>query len=79
MVQGVSRQVIVVKSPDPRFFEQAIFIVKEDAFGKGASAEITRASSSTSVFWLELLPSDMPRARRVAGPTMPSGVRPFFR
>ena len=39
MVQGVSRQVIVVKSPDPRFFEQAIFIVKEDAFGKGASAE----------------------------------------
>ena len=39
MVQGVSRQVIVVKSPDPRFFEQAIFIVKEDAFGKGASPE----------------------------------------
>ena len=39
MVQGVSRQVIVVKSPDPRFFEQAIFIVKEDAFGKGATAE----------------------------------------
>lgn len=39
MVQGVSRQVIVVKSPDPRFFEEAIFLVKEDAFGKGASAE----------------------------------------
>ena len=39
VVQGVSRQVIVVKSPDPRFFEQAIFIVKEDAFGKGAPAE----------------------------------------
>lgn len=39
MVQGVSRQVIVVRSPDPRFFEQAIFIVKEDAFGRGASAD----------------------------------------
>ena len=39
MVQGVSRQVIVVKSPDPRFFEQAIFIVKADAFGKGATAD----------------------------------------
>ena len=39
MVQGVSRQVIVVKSPDPRFFEQAIFIVKADAFGKGATSD----------------------------------------
>nr|WP_317325229.1 translation initiation factor 2 [uncultured Flavonifractor sp.] len=39
MVQGVSRQVIVVRSPDPRFFEQAIFIIKEDAFGRGASAD----------------------------------------
>lgn len=39
MVQGVSRQVIVVRSPDPRFFEQAIFIVKEDAFKTGVTAE----------------------------------------
>ena len=40
MVKGVARRVIVVKSPDPRLFEQAIFIVKEDAFTKGGvSAE----------------------------------------
>ena len=39
VVKGVSRQVIVVKSPDPRLFEQAIFIVKEEAFGKGVTAE----------------------------------------
>ena len=39
MVQGVSRQVIVVRTPDPRFFEQAIFIVKEAAFQKGVTAE----------------------------------------
>ena len=39
MVQGVSRQVIVVRSPDPRLFEQAIFIVREDAFGKGVSED----------------------------------------
>ena len=31
MVKGVSRRVIVVKSPDPRLFEEAIFIVKKDA------------------------------------------------
>ena len=39
MVQGVSRQVIVVKSPDPRFFEQAIFILKDDAVGEGVTDE----------------------------------------
>ena len=34
MVKGISRQIIVVKTPDPRFFEQAIFILREDALGK---------------------------------------------
>ena len=33
MVKGVSKQVIVVHSPDPKLFEQAIFILKEDAQG----------------------------------------------
>ena len=31
MVKGVSRQVIVVHSPDPKLFEQAIFILRDDA------------------------------------------------
>ena len=40
MVKGISRQIIVVKSPDPRFFEQAIFIVREEALGReGVSDE----------------------------------------
>lgn len=30
MVKGNSRQVLVVKSPDPRLFEQAIFLLRED-------------------------------------------------
>ncbi len=34
MVKGTSRRVIVVDSPDPKLFEQAIFIVKNDAFTK---------------------------------------------
>ncbi len=33
MVKGVSRQVIVVQSPDKKLFEQAIFILREDATG----------------------------------------------
>ena len=35
MVKGISRQVIVVHAPDPKMFEQAIFILKEDAVGEG--------------------------------------------
>ena len=34
MVKGTSRRVIVVDSPDPKLFEQAIFIVKNEAFAK---------------------------------------------
>lgn len=30
MVKGLSRRVIVVKAPDERVFEQAIFIIRED-------------------------------------------------
>ena len=33
MVKGITRQVIVVHSPDRQLFEQAIFILKEDAKG----------------------------------------------
>lgn len=31
MVKGISRQVILVHSPDRKLFEQAIFILREDA------------------------------------------------
>ena len=31
MVKGISRQVIVVHAPDPKLFEQAIFILKDTA------------------------------------------------
>ena len=33
MVKGISKQVIVVNAPEPKLFEQAIFILKEDAGG----------------------------------------------
>ena len=31
MVKGVARRVVVVKSPDPKQFEQAIFLLREEA------------------------------------------------
>ena len=38
MVKGISRQVILVPSPDPKLFDQAIFILKED-MGEGVTDE----------------------------------------
>ena len=39
MVKGITRRVIVVKSPDPRYFEEAIFIVKEEVSLQGVDAD----------------------------------------
>ena len=38
MVKGISRQVIVVDGPEPKLFEQAIFILRED-MGEGVTDE----------------------------------------
>jgi hypothetical protein len=35
MVKGITRRVIVIKTPDPKLFEEAIFIVREDAAASG--------------------------------------------
>ena len=39
MVKGTSRQVIVVHSPDPKLFDQAIFILKDKAVEHGVTDE----------------------------------------
>ena len=39
MVKGISRQVIVMQSPDPELFDQAIFILKDSAVSKGVTDE----------------------------------------
>ena len=40
MVKGISRRVIVVDSPDPKLFEQAIFILRSDVLtGEGVTPQ----------------------------------------
>ena len=63
MVKGISRQVIVVRSPDPKLFEQAIFILREDALGKGGMSD--RAI--------------LRQAQQAAGSYIPAGKRRAFR
>lgn len=45
LVRGTSRRVVVVKSPDPRIFEEAIFIIREDLFHRSVSAESVLAEA----------------------------------
>jgi len=67
MVKGISRQVIVVESPDRKLFEQAIFILNNDAVGAegitdelllkeakqiiGGRAGKTKKNSMACLFW----------------------------
>lgn len=48
MVKGVSRQVIVVKSPDEKLFEQAIYILRADAEGISEEMLLKEAQKTVS-------------------------------
>ena len=39
VVKGISKRIIVVKPPDPKIFEQAIFVVREDFAGQTGISE----------------------------------------
>jgi len=39
MVRGTTRQVLVVKGPDAKLFEQAIFLVRDEALADGGISE----------------------------------------
>jgi hypothetical protein len=39
LVKGISRQVIVVQSPDPKLFDQAIFILRDEAVAQGVTED----------------------------------------
>ena len=49
MVKGITKQVIVVHSPDPKLFEQAICILKGDAVGEGITDEILRKEAKKAI------------------------------
>ena len=40
MIKGISKQVIVVNPPDKKLFEQAIFILRNDAVEQGITDEM---------------------------------------
>ena len=48
MIKGTNRRVVVVRSPDPKIFEEAIFIIREDLFHRGGSPEKIMAEARRS-------------------------------
>ena len=75
MVKGVTRRVIVIKAPDPRLFEEAIFIVREDAGTAGGvtGKEIVREAQEIAGLYIKthikrrLLPNLPPPLFALAG------------
>ncbi|MBR1497662.1 MAG: hypothetical protein IJ617_08565 [Oscillospiraceae bacterium] len=66
VLRGVGRHVVLVDSPDPRVFEQAIFIIREDYLMKrkdGGKSEILREAETVADAYIRsaLL---VPRRRR---------------
>ncbi len=49
MVKGITRQVVVVQSPDPKLFDQAIFLVRENAVEEGGITEEALLSEARMV------------------------------
>ena len=70
MVKGISRQVIVVHSPDRKLFEQAIFILNESAVEKeGITDEMLLKEAQQAIRG----PGTGKRKRRVSGPVWACG------
>ncbi len=68
MVKGTSKRVIVVRSPDPRFFEQAVFFLREDALQKeGVSADdVLAEAGNVAASYMKRHPVLNRRLRRLA-------------
>ena len=70
MVKGTSKRVVVVKSPDSRVFEQAIFIVREDFLAKraGGGGDILREAQDVADHYIR---STVLEPRRFSLPNLP--------
>ena len=68
MVKGVTRQVVMVRSPDAELFEQAIFIVRSGAVGKDGVTEddlLQQARSAAGQYVRSRVPGARLTARRL--------------
>jgi hypothetical protein len=53
MLKGLSKRVIVVKCPDPLMFEEAIFIVREEAFRQRSTPDVMKEAQRAANAYLK--------------------------
>lgn len=65
VVKGLSHRVIIVKSPDKRYFEEAIFVVRDDVFlGVGADrAAVLKEARQVAERYVRNLPGSLKKKR----------------
>ena len=69
VVKGVSKRVIVVRSPDPKIFEEAIFIVREDYAGQSgvSQSDVMRQARLAAGSYLQIAGKQRKLSARLRG------------
>ena len=62
MVRGLSKRVVVLKSPDKRLFEEAIFIVREEAAAGVCAQDIVAQARAVAAEYAAAAHRRLPRA-----------------
>lgn len=71
MVKGVSKQAVIVPSPDPKKFEQAIFIVSgEEGHGIQSADEMLDLACRLASRYNVTVPPARGRGRRLLAPVL---------
>jgi hypothetical protein len=69
VVKGINRRVIVVKSPDPKVFEEAIFVVREDFLRHRSPDQVmAEASRAAGEYLKKTVGGGKKRRSRIIGP-----------
>jgi hypothetical protein len=69
MVKGLSKRVIVVKNPDGEMFEEAIFILREDALARGEAPDVlAEAQRAADSYLRQCARRRFPMAEHIAPP-----------
>ena len=48
MIKGLSKRIVVVKNPDSELFEEAIFVIRDDALSKGQGDDVLQQAQKAA-------------------------------
>lgn len=74
MVKGKNRHVIVVDSPDPQVFEEAIFVLKEEYVRSRSAEQVMREARRAADEYLRRNGAPRRRAGRIWGAALTAAV-----